>query len=178
MFTAPVREGFIAGPVSQAYSSAAVCKRGLFRAHPELEGQEMDYFHVGQGTDGKFYYVVYSDAPKMQTKPPKSVKPAKPKKDRSIVSHAGSNALIADAIKRDPELAAIAKAPKQGGRNRSTITRGDGTRGPVFVVWDTCDKMVGARRKDVVAACIAKGVTPNTARTQYQYWFTARKAAK
>jgi hypothetical protein len=46
---------------------------------------------------------------------------------------------------------------------------------PCFVVWDTADKMVGARRKDVIAACVEKGVAFYTARTQYQLWFNSKK---
>lgn len=70
-------------------------------------------------------------------------------------------------------------APKQGvfkvvnGRARSVVD------GPVALVWNLAEKMTakGATRGEVVAAAIDKGVTPNTARTQYQYWFTASKAS-
>jgi hypothetical protein len=42
---------------------------------------------------------------------------------------------------------------------------------PVKVVHDIANNMPGARRKDVIAACVAQGVALNTARTQYQVWF-------
>ena len=48
---------------------------------------------------------------------------------------------------------------------------------PCKVVWDTAVSMPGARRKDVLAACEAKGVAYYTARTQYQTWLTATKAS-
>lgn len=55
------------------------------------------------------------------------------------------------------------------------ILRKSEIESPCFVVWDTADKMIGARRKDVIAACVAKGVAFYTARTQYQLWLTAVK---
>lgn len=43
---------------------------------------------------------------------------------------------------------------------------------PCFVVWDTAEKMLkkdpDARRKDIIAACVGKGVAFYTARTQFQ----------
>ena len=46
---------------------------------------------------------------------------------------------------------------------------------PVSLVWKTCDEMDGARRKDVVEACIVLGVNVHTARTQYQRWYKAQR---
>lgn len=46
---------------------------------------------------------------------------------------------------------------------------------PCKLVWDMADEMKGQRRKDIIAACVEKGVAYNTARTQYQLWFTATK---
>ena len=46
---------------------------------------------------------------------------------------------------------------------------------PVSLVWKTCDEMEGARRKDVVEACIVLGVNVHTARTQYQRWYKAQR---
>lgn len=43
-------------------------------------------------------------------------------------------------------------------------------------VWDICDSMRGQRRKDVVAACVAAGINPGTARTQYQAWLASTRA--
>ena len=55
------------------------------------------------------------------------------------------------------------------------ILRTSTIESPCFTVWDTADKMTGARRKDVIAACVAKGIAFYTARTQYQLWLTAKK---
>lgn len=42
---------------------------------------------------------------------------------------------------------------------------------PCHRVWTVASSMVGARRRDVVAACVAQGVAFYTARTQYQRWY-------
>jgi hypothetical protein len=49
--------------------------------------------------------------------------------------------------------------------NQSTVAK------PVRRVHEIADSMPGARRKDVVAACVAEGIAMHTARTQYQVWF-------
>jgi len=55
-------------------------------------------------------------------------------------------------------------------RVKSTI------KGAVAIVWGLADTMhkQGAKRGEIVAAAIEQGVSPNTAKTQYQYW---RKAS-
>ena len=47
---------------------------------------------------------------------------------------------------------------------------------PVAVVWRVAGEMIGAARKDVIAACVALGVNPSTAATQYHKWGKARVA--
>lgn len=41
---------------------------------------------------------------------------------------------------------------------------------PVAVVWRLASEMVGATRKEVIAACVALGVNPSTAATQFHKW--------
>lgn len=55
-------------------------------------------------------------------------------------------------------------------RKRSAI------KGAVGIVWDIAAAMLaeGAKRKDIVAACVERGVAENTAKTQLQHY---RKAA-
>lgn len=50
--------------------------------------------------------------------------------------------------------------------------------GPSELVFEIADSMPGAKRKEVVEAAIAKGVTPNTARAAYQHWRKARGLSK
>lgn len=45
---------------------------------------------------------------------------------------------------------------------------------PVAVVWRVANEMVGASRKEVIAACVALGVNPSTAATQYHKWGKAQ----
>ncbi len=80
-----------------------------------------------------------------------------------------------------PAKAGKASKPAQADSDVSVENTGDILRtstveSPCFIVWDMADKMKGARRKDVIAACVAKGVAFYTARTQYQLWLTAKKA--
>ncbi len=44
---------------------------------------------------------------------------------------------------------------------------------PVFAMWELCNNMTESKRKDVIAAAVAKGINFYTARTQYQLWLTA-----
>ena len=57
-----------------------------------------------------------------------------------------------------------------GGRAKSEV------ESPTKLVWQIADSMPGADRKDVIAACIEKGVNKSTAGTQYYRWAKARGA--
>lgn len=50
---------------------------------------------------------------------------------------------------------------------------------PVQFVRETCEKMKGAKRREVIAALVARGVNKWTASTQYQLWRSpkSKKAA-
>ena len=56
---------------------------------------------------------------------------------------------------------------------KATSKKAATTSGPCAQVWKIADSMADAPRGEVVDACIAKGINPSTARTQYQRWFTA-----
>lgn len=49
---------------------------------------------------------------------------------------------------------------------------------PCQVVWDIAEQMEGAKRKDILAACVEAGIAFYTARTQYQKYREAVKASK
>ena len=71
-----------------------------------------------------------------------------------------------------PAPVAKAEAPKAEATKReakSTVER------PTKLVWHIADEMKGAKRSEVVAACVAKGIAYYTARTQYQQWLTVQK---
>lgn len=42
-------------------------------------------------------------------------------------------------------------------------------------VWEIAESMAGAKRKDVVSACVEAGIALGTAKTQYQHWFVSKK---
>lgn len=53
--------------------------------------------------------------------------------------------------------------------NKSTTSK------PCSLVWEICEQMKGAKRKEVLAACVEQGVAYYTARTQYQQWLVASR---
>lgn len=61
-----------------------------------------------------------------------------------------------------------AKAPRII-NHESTVER------PCKRVWQVADDMPGAKRKDVLDACVKQGIAYYTARTQYQQWLTVQK---
>ncbi len=92
------------------------------------------------------------------------------------VKHAGfkycclaCGAEFGPAIKGKTEKALKAKVEPKRIENRSTVKK------PCRLVWDLADAMIGASRKDVIAAAEAKGVAYYTARTQYQLWTQVQK---
>ena len=57
------------------------------------------------------------------------------------------------------------------------ILRKSEMEGACGLVWDIASSMPDAKRKDVIAECTKQGVAFYTARTQYQLWKQAGKAA-
>lgn len=55
------------------------------------------------------------------------------------------------------------------------IKRASTCKRPTLRVWDIADEMKGSRRKDIITACVEAGVAYNTARTQYQLWYSSLK---
>jgi len=49
---------------------------------------------------------------------------------------------------------------------------------PTKKVWHIADSMPGAKRKEVIEACVAAGIAYGTARTQYQHWFKTMNDSK
>lgn len=90
---------------------------------------------------------------------------------------------VAEAIKDAPKNKALDKAVEvKLTKKRAEATTLDGilhastVGSPCYLVWDLADKMKDARRKDVIAAAVKKGVAFYTARTQYQKWYEASHA--
>lgn len=83
---------------------------------------------------------------------------------------------VVEIQKESPIAEQLKQADKLANNAVSSIARESTVKRPCYVVWDMADKMVGARRKDVVAACVQAGVAYYTARTQYQLWNQCQKA--
>jgi ferredoxin len=77
----------------------------------------------------------------------------------------------------EPPVATAANKPTKTGRKYPNRAHSD-IESPSDVVFGLADAMKDAKRKDVVDAAIAKGVTPNTARAAYQHWRKARGLTK
>lgn len=88
-------------------------------------------------------------APIPESEPPAKPSP-KPAEEKQV------------AKTRKPTKKQARKRAKSKGRNR--------TKGAVALVFKIADSMSDAPRKDVIAACVKKGVNVHTARTQYQRW--------
>jgi hypothetical protein len=48
---------------------------------------------------------------------------------------------------------------------------------PCRYVWNIAEQMWGARRKDIIQACVDSGIAYATARTQYQSFYKAKMAS-
>jgi hypothetical protein len=62
----------------------------------------------------------------------------------------------------------------QGTTKVQAIVRESTVERPCKLVWHIADDMIGARRKDVLAECVRRGVAFYTARTQYQLWLSIK----
>ena len=73
-----------------------------------------------------------------------------------------------------------AKPTKKKARTPTKSAKKTGARpqqpGPVAKVWEIASSMPTAARKEVVEACVKKGINVHTARTQYQRWRQAQTA--
>ena len=47
-------------------------------------------------------------------------------------------------------------------------------KNPVKLVWEIADRMWGERRTDIIKACVEAGIAYNTARTQYQAFYSIK----
>ncbi len=83
---------------------------------------------------------------------------------------------VATASAIDPVAQAEAPASNDATPATETKPRKSTVASPVRQVWAIADSIPGAKRKDIVAACVEQGIAFFTARTQYQKWNQARRA--
>jgi len=96
------------------------------------------------------------------------VKPEPVKTEEAEFSDVQKKAM-ASAQKKADKL-----ANKQASKSRAVggieVTHESTIQRPCKQVWHIADSMPGAKRKDVLAACVKAGIAFFTARTQYQQW--------
>lgn len=66
----------------------------------------------------------------------------------------------------------IVDSPTPPPSTAGTVVRKSGAVRPCKLVWEIASANPGLARKEVVAMAVAQGVATNTARTQYQAWFS------
>lgn len=157
---------------AKTYSTKSVAVRGALRQLGKSAKLGRD-FDVKPTDDGRFEIamLVAKAAKERKAKAPRV--PGEtiiPRADGRQQRHPVFNRepIPAATKKRDPEAMTL-------GGIRETFTGRSIAEGPVAIVFDLCDKMKGARRRDVIAAAVAQGVGYNTARSQYQNWYTAQQ---
>jgi len=86
-----------------------------------------------------------------------------------------------DETSVEPTKEEATSKEKQSTKKEVVMLRKSIIESPSKRVWEIADQMKAAnpnvRRKDVIAACVEKGIAYYTARTQYQLWFKANKAS-
>lgn len=88
---------------------------------------------------------------------------------------------IPDGLRVEPQTPSLWSKgddkPEPKARNASTGERAKSdVESPTKLVWQIADSMPSATRKDVISACVEKGVHPSTASTQYSKWNRAKNA--
>ncbi len=148
----------------KAYSTKSTARRAAKQqfGSDAIEGQHFELVTVGE----QFAFRALVSTVAEETPAAEAVAPeqeAAPSVD-DAEAEAGQPAPASD----DEAMPAPATDSKP--RNKSTVAS------PVRQVWAIADSMPGAKRKDIVAACVEQGIAFFTARTQYQKWNQARRA--
>lgn len=82
------------------------------------------------------------------------------------------------AAKKAPAKKVSKAAKREVNTDQAGRLHASTVESPVAVMWELCQSMKGAKRKDVIAAAQKKGVAFYTARTQYQLWLQAARNSK
>ena len=150
----------------KAYSTKSTARRAAKQqfGSDAIEGQHYELVAVGeQFAFRSLVSTVAEEVPAAEAVAPEPEAPASAI-DPVEQAEAGEPAPASD----DEAMPAPATDSKP--RNKSTVAS------PVRQVWAIADSMPGAKRKDIVAACVEQGIAFFTARTQYQKWNQARRA--
>ena len=92
-------------------------------------------------------------------------------KEMAEAAIAASQAWLEKYIPYNPQMLLTytpAKAPRIEDVKESEV------KNPVKLVWEIADRMWGERRTDIIKACVEAGIAYNTARTQYQAFYSIK----
>lgn len=173
----------------KTYSSKATAKRGAIRAISKILGLSQDEvkaqfddlgYRIIEDSAGRFTWANAEKTPAIKHKlvnasgdemPPGTY----PVKITKVTSD--STGITVDMELAGAETGRFSTKNENKSNTPKKIERvhKSDIESPCKLVWDMADEMKGQRRKDIIAACVEKGVAYNTARTQYQLWFTATK---
>lgn len=106
----------------------------------------------------------------MSTKKTSKKTPAKQSKKPAVKKAAPA--------KKVPAKKASKAAKREVNTDLSGRLHASTVENPVAVMWELCQSMKGAKRKDVIEAAQKKGIAFYTARTQYQLWLQAARNSK
>lgn len=183
----------------KTYSSRATAKRGAIREISKARGMTKD--EVKTQADALFTIELHADLEgenfgKFFWRAVQVAKPApvvKKQEELNLLSEQTVTATL-DADKAEPafeegnsrrdpvfdKTGNVVKAQTMtehsfGVKEEVEIKRVSTAARPTRLVWDIAEEMQGQRRKDVIQACVDKGIAYNTARTQFQQWYTAHR---
>ncbi len=144
----------------KAYSTKSTARRAAKQqfGSDAIEGQHYELVTVGE--QFAFRSLVSTVA---EETPAAEVATAEPEAPESAIDPVGQAEAGQPAPASDDEATAT-PATDSKPRNKSTVAS------PVRQVWAIADSLPGAKRKDIVAACVEQGIAFFTARTQYQKW--------
>lgn len=75
-----------------------------------------------------------------------------------------------DFLKADFEPAVLEEIYRRLKPKAKVLMPKSTAQSPCKLVWHIASSMPGAKREAVIAECAAQGISPNTAKTQYQHW--------
>lgn len=169
----------------KAYTSKSTAKRGAIRVISKARGMTQDEVKaiiddlvtIESHDEGTYFWRLIQNDVNARCAKPKTEAPVDEPEQfendcrREMAYNETGDAVPADELK--------CETPDDVGNNEANddadIVRKSSVEKPTKRVWHIAESMKGARRKDVIEACVNEGIAYYTARTQYQLWYTASK---
>lgn len=103
--------------------------------------------------------------------------PAEVPQDEAPAEEMSDEELAAKMVQADAQAnmtEIVEGVPTISASNENLVRESSVTR-PCKLVWELADTHKGKPRKDIIAMAVSMGVATNTARTQYQAWYSLNK---